>query len=86
MPPEKTCKKCGETHPATTEYFYRHKSNRDGLHGSCITCQKRRSRELRTDPVRREQHRAACALYKKRKQADKWARIKQMIEAVNDRP
>ena len=34
----KTCTKCGETLPATTEYFYKHKSCKYGLSGKCKKC------------------------------------------------
>lgn len=34
----KTCTKCGETKPATTEYFYRMKEARDGLRPDCKAC------------------------------------------------
>lgn len=34
----KTCSKCGNVYPATTEYFCRHKSNKDGLNYWCKAC------------------------------------------------
>ena len=34
----KTCTKCGETLPATTEYFYKKKNNKYGLHSICKKC------------------------------------------------
>lgn len=34
----KVCTKCGETKPATTEYFHRNRSRRDGLESRCKTC------------------------------------------------
>lgn len=34
----KTCIKCGKTFPATTEYYYKHKTAKDGLMGVCKTC------------------------------------------------
>lgn len=36
--PHKTCTKCGETKPATTEYFYRKSATRDGLTSFCKEC------------------------------------------------
>lgn len=36
--PQKTCTKCGETKPATTEYFSRDKGKRDGFKNSCKAC------------------------------------------------
>jgi len=35
---EKQCKKCLETFPSTSEFFYKHKSSRDGLFSSCKEC------------------------------------------------
>lgn len=34
----KTCTKCGQTFPATTEYFYRSSRRVDGFHVWCKTC------------------------------------------------
>lgn len=34
----KTCSKCGETKPATSEYFYRAKGASDGLRPDCKVC------------------------------------------------
>lgn len=34
----KTCIKCNEMLPATTEYFYKHKNAKDGLMGNCKGC------------------------------------------------
>ena len=36
----KTCSKCGEELPATTEYFCKRKASKDGLRESCKKCQK----------------------------------------------
>lgn len=36
----KRCPKCGETKPATLEYFYRSKQTHDGLFGWCKECAK----------------------------------------------
>ena len=38
MNKNKICIKCGETKPATTEYFYKHKQSKDGLLGKCKIC------------------------------------------------
>lgn len=44
----KTCTKCGETKPATVEFFHRH---RDGLTGQCKRCKNRaKYDERRKDP------------------------------------
>lgn len=42
--PTKTCSKCGETKPATTEYFARQKRSQDGLRPDCKTCGRKRGR------------------------------------------
>ena len=34
----KRCTKCGETLPATTEYFYKAKNGKYGLRGECKKC------------------------------------------------
>jgi len=34
----KTCSKCGESKPATTEYFYRSRAGKFGLRGECKVC------------------------------------------------
>ncbi|MEN6429762.1 MAG: HNH endonuclease [Coriobacteriales bacterium] len=36
--PLRTCTKCGETFPATTEYFYPHKYGKYGLKSQCKVC------------------------------------------------
>lgn len=36
--PQKTCTKCRITFPATTDYFHRCPSNKDGLHSWCKGC------------------------------------------------
>lgn len=34
----KTCTKCGNEHPATAEYFYKHNQKKDGLRPDCKFC------------------------------------------------
>lgn len=41
----KTCKICTENFPATTEYFYKNKSSRDGLHPYCKPCSVKKSKQ-----------------------------------------
>lgn len=43
--PTKTCSKCGEVHPATTEYFYRARSN--NLRPECKECTKKEKKLYR---------------------------------------
>lgn len=38
----KRCSKCDKKYPATTEYFYQHKSKKDGLDSWCKQCEKKR--------------------------------------------
>lgn len=45
----KTCSQCGTVKPATYEYFYRARANKDGLSNPCIEC---RSRNAKGDPSR----------------------------------
>lgn len=42
---KKKCSKCGKEYPATTRYFYAHKSTLDGLEGVCKRC---RAEQMRT--------------------------------------
>jgi hypothetical protein len=35
---QKTCTKCGETHPSTSEFFYKASANRDGMTSECKPC------------------------------------------------
>lgn len=37
----KTCTKCGEAKPATTEFFYPHKTGRNGLSPHCKVCNRK---------------------------------------------
>lgn len=41
----KVCSKCGEEKPATTEYFSRHKKEKDGLNGWCKKCTSKANRD-----------------------------------------
>ena len=45
QPPTKQCTKCGETKPATTEFFSRGNSRKDGLNGWCKICTSEYQRE-----------------------------------------
>lgn len=38
---QKTCTKCGETFPATSEYFHKHPKQSSGLHPRCKVCRKK---------------------------------------------
>ena len=43
----KTCKKCNQTFPATLEYFYANKTNKDGLMGKCQSCKRQETNEYK---------------------------------------
>jgi 5-methylcytosine-specific restriction endonuclease McrA len=38
IPSMKTCPKCGEAFPTTLEFWYKHKTHKDGLRSSCKKC------------------------------------------------
>lgn len=44
--PQKTCSKCGETKPATSEYFVSNKNCRNGIEGTCKECRNARAQEF----------------------------------------
>lgn len=46
MTPQRTCKKCGTTHPATTEFFPPLKKVKSGLHAWCRECMRAKNREI----------------------------------------
>lgn len=51
--PLKHCHVCGRDLPATTDYFYRHKNNKDGFSAPCVECQLGHPRKKkRTDGLR----------------------------------
>lgn len=41
----KVCTKCGNEFSATTEFFYKQKTGKFGLHATCKTCQNKRNKE-----------------------------------------
>jgi 5-methylcytosine-specific restriction endonuclease McrA len=41
IPQNKACNKCGQSKPATTEFFARDKSKKDGLRSNCKACQRK---------------------------------------------
>lgn len=45
----KTCTKCNTTYPATTEYFYKQKASKYGLHSNCKVCRKQYKKQYRQD-------------------------------------
>ena len=80
---DKTCTKCGVTHPATPEYFHRYNRLKSGLQLWCKACKKEYRREYRKANIEKE-----------RQQVDEWrkanpervqARRKRHFEANRDR-
>ena len=47
MTKTKICVKCGKRKPATTKFFHRNKSCKDGLRGDCIECRRKYNRQYR---------------------------------------
>lgn len=41
----KTCIKCKEEYPATTEYYYKAKTNKDGLNNQCKECKRKQAKK-----------------------------------------
>jgi len=52
----KTCTVCGEDFPATTDFFYRHRSHADGLNNDCKACNDDKRRAHRAS-IREEENR-----------------------------
>ena len=50
---EKSCNKCKEPFPATSEYFHRNSKEKDGLCRTCKECAKTRARQWNVDNVER---------------------------------
>jgi hypothetical protein len=53
----KTCTKCGETKPATSEYWYKQKIGKYGLTSKCKVCLRERQREYQQQPEVKERKR-----------------------------
>ena len=53
----KQCSKCGNTYPATSEYFYHHRNNKDGLKYSCKSCCHEALKKYRKTEKSKEWHR-----------------------------
>lgn len=55
----KTCRKCGEELPATTDYFNKRKDSKDGMCGECKKCQKKYREENKYNQQKYEENRRA---------------------------
>ena len=53
----KRCTKCGETLPATTEYFHKAKGGKYGLRGKCKKCEAEYGKQYREDNKDKERER-----------------------------
>jgi hypothetical protein len=80
----KTCTKCGQTFPATAEYFCRQKSGKFGLNGQCKSCKSESdhrahlaNREKRAETQRKynEANRESIAAYKRQWQEENRERL-----------
>lgn len=70
--PEKRCPSCPEGanwHPATTEYFYRHKGRPDGLDATCKQCKNKKDRAYHQRPETKELKTGYNRTYEARKSA-----------------
>jgi hypothetical protein len=47
---QKLCRLCNGSFPATSEHFYQHSESKDGLHGHCKACAKKRARTYDNKP------------------------------------
>lgn len=47
METEKKCTSCGESYPATNEYFHKHRYAKDGLSWKCKSCGNQQTRAFR---------------------------------------
>jgi 5-methylcytosine-specific restriction endonuclease McrA len=62
----KECNKCNHRKPATTEYFGKHKNNKDGLTYACRACKAVRDRDYNQTPESRYRYRKYDAARKGR--------------------
>lgn len=72
----KTCSRCGEEKPATTEYFYRH---RNGLRAACKVCIKQHYQANREKILEQQKQR------KQAKRAEQPACVYQIVNNQNGR-
>jgi 5-methylcytosine-specific restriction endonuclease McrA len=71
----KTCTKCGETKPATTEFFYAEKTGRGGLAAHCKVCHAAACSRYQAE--HKEAHDRAMAAYYQRNKAARGAYSRQ---------
>lgn len=54
----KRCRTCGETKPATTEYFHKNKRGRNGLNSICRPCRNeylRQHRKIQKNEIKKSE-------------------------------
>jgi len=78
---KKTCSKCKQTMPATTEYFYVQKRGKHGIKSTCKECDKAANRKRRSSPEAREKHRLYAIEWRKNNPE----RTKEINKACRDR-
>lgn len=78
----KICGKCKISFPATTEYFYKHKSGKYGLQSECKKCASIRSKAYQQSPKGREIHNLANRMYRKTENGKKIMYEYQQLEKV----
>ena len=47
----KICRRCDKEYPSTSEYFYKNKQCKDGLHPYCKNCKSKIHKDYMSDPV-----------------------------------
>lgn len=82
----KTCSKCGDEFPATTEYWHRDNRSKDGLLGHCKTCEGARRQKRRSTEEGRSKHNAAnvkrCI---ERLKNDAWFRLRHQLKTETNK-
>lgn len=84
--PLKRCSACPEGqqwHPATTEFFQRHKRMKDGLASQCRACRNAKDKAYKSRPEIREHRRAHMKTYNRRPEVRERNRIRSR-ERYND--
>lgn len=70
----KKCSKCGKNYPATTEYFYKHNTHRDGLRSQCKVCRRPtdKLKNRKYTPSQKEAYRKRKKIYREKY----WIRVR----------
>lgn len=81
--PQKRCTKCGETFPATLEYFYKYRTSRDGLMSICKTC--KRAYKVQRYNSNPERHRAYSRQYHHEHRDERHAYLRRWLKDNPDK-